>query len=169
MDTANRWLVAIGCLVLAGCEMALKPTIDYDPSVDFASYQTFSWIDPNPLVSAPTQATLSPPIQQHLMAQTQQELTHRGLRFIEDPSQADLVVAFTIGSREGIRAYWTTRTVFTAQYQEGQLAIDILDVAQARPVWHGTVSRRITQAERMAPDDAIREAVDAILKQFPPG
>ncbi|TDJ40611.1 MAG: DUF4136 domain-containing protein [Gammaproteobacteria bacterium] len=169
MRVANRWLVVIGCLVLAGCEMALKPTIDYDPSVDFARYQTFSWIDPNPLISAATQGTLSPPIQQHLMAQIQQELTHRGLRFVEDPSRADLVVAFTIGSREGIRVYWTTRTVFTAQYQEGQLAIDILDVAQARPVWHGTVSRRITEAEQMEPGDAIREAVAAILEHFPPG
>jgi hypothetical protein len=59
--------------------------------------------------------------------------------------------------------------VFTAQYQEGQLAIDLLDVAQARPVWHGTVSRRITQAERLVPDGAVREAVAAILEHFPPG
>ena len=186
MDTANRWLVALGCLVLAGCETTLRPAIDYDPSVDFSSYATFSWIDPNPLISAATQRTLSPLIQQRLMAQTRQGLTSRGLQFIEDSSQADLVVAFTIGSREGVRVmrypprslhrrsatwgdYWTTSTVFTAQYQEGQLAIDILDVAQARPVWHGTVSRRITQAERMEPGDAIREAVDAILEQFPPG
>ena len=186
MHMANRGLVLIGCLVLAGCETTLRPTIDYDPSVDFARYQTFSWIDPNPLISAATHAPLSPLIQQHLIAQTQQELTHRGLRFIEDPSQADLVVAFTIGSREGVRVtrypsrglhrrsatwgdYWTTSSVFTAQYQEGQLAIDILDVAQARPVWHGTVSRLITDAERMAPDDAVREAVAAILEHFPPG
>ena len=185
MCVANRWRVVIGCLVLAGCEMALKPIINYDPSVDFARYQTFSWIDPNPLISAATQATLSPLIQQQLMAQTQQELTRRGLRFVEDPSQADLVVAFTIGSREGVRVtrypprslhrrsatwgdYWTS-TVFTAQYQEGQLAIDLLDVAQARPVWHGTVSRRITQAERLVPDSAVREAVAAILEHFPPG
>jgi hypothetical protein len=59
--------------------------------------------------------------------------------------------------------------VFTTQYQEGQLAIDLLDVAQARPVWHGTVSRLITEAERLAPDAAVREAVAAILEHFPPG
>lgn len=192
MHMANRWLVLIGYLVLAGCQTTLRPTIDYDPSVDFASYATFSWIDPNPLIFAATQRTLSPLVQQRLMAQTQQGLTSRGLQFVEDSSQADLVVAFTIGSREGIRitsypsrslhrgpqgrrstswgaGHWNTNTVRTTQYREGQLAIDILDVAQARPVWHGTVSRRITQAERMEPGDAIREAVDAILEQFPPG
>ena len=196
MKTGFTSLVLLGGLLTAGCATTLRPTIDYDPAVDFARYQTFSWIDSNPLISAATQRTLSPLVQQRLMSQTQQELTRRGLRFVEDPSQADLVVAFTIGSREGIRitsypsrslhrgpvgrrspsrrspswgGYWNTSTVRTTQYREGQLAIDMLDVAQARPVWHGTVSRRITQAERMEPGDAIREAVHAILEQFPPG
>jgi hypothetical protein len=190
MKTELTFLVLLGCLLAAGCATTLRPTIDYDPAVDFARYQTFSWIDPNPLISAATQRTLSPLVQQRLMAQTQRGLTDRGLRFVEDATQADLVVAFTIGAREGIRVtsypsrslhrgpvgrrpsswggYWNTSTVRTTQYREGQLAIDMLDVAQARPVWHGTVSRRITQAERMAPDDALQEAVDAILDQFPP-
>jgi hypothetical protein len=191
MKTGFSSLVLLVCLLATGCATTLRPTIDYDPAVDFARYQTFSWIDSNPLISAATQRTLSPLVQQRLMSQTQQGLTRRGLRFVEDPSQADLVVAFTIGSREGIRitsypsrslhrgpvgrrspswgGYWNTSTVRTTQYREGQLAIDMLDVAQAQPVWHGTVSRRITQAERMEPGDAIREAVDAILEQFPPG
>ena len=190
MKTSLTALVLLGCLLAAGCATTLRPTIDYDPVVEFTAYQTFSWIDPNPLIFAATQRTLSPLVQQRLMSQTQQGLTQRGLRFVEDPSQADLVVAFTIGSREGLRVtsfptrslsrgpsgrrssswggYWNTSTVRTTQYREGQLAIDLFDVAQERPVWHGTVSRRITQAERMEPGDAIQEAVDAILKQFPP-
>ena len=183
-------LVLLSCLLATGCATTLRPTIDYDPGVDFGAYQTFSWIDPNPLIFVATQRTLSPLVQQRLMSQTQQGLTQRGLMFVEDPYEADLVVAFTIGSREGLRVtsfptrslhrgpsgrrspswggYWGNSTVRTTQYREGQLAIDMLDVVLARPVWHGTVSRRITQAERMEPDSAIQEAVDAILGQFPP-
>jgi hypothetical protein len=48
----------------------------------------FSKIDSNPLISAATQRTLSPLVQQRLMSQTQQGLTRRGLRFVEDPSEA---------------------------------------------------------------------------------
>ena len=41
--------------------------------------------------------------------------------------------------------------------------------AEGIPVWHGSVSRRITRGERQEPDAALREAVDAIIAQFPPG
>jgi hypothetical protein len=45
----------------------------------------------------------------------------------------------------------------------------MFDVAEARPVWHGTTGRQITRAEREAPDELIREALEAILEEFPPG
>ena len=85
------------------------------------------------------------------MSNTRDLLTTRGLRFVEDPGEADLVVAFTIGSRDEIRidsfstrsiharpsgtrrsawrGYWMGSTVTTRQYIEGQLALDIFDVA----------------------------------------
>jgi hypothetical protein len=124
------------------------------------------------------------------MSAARSELTRRGLRFVEDPLEADLVVAFTVGSREGIRItsyptrsfqrgrrgrrhtwrdYWATSSVRTRQYTEGQLAIDLFDVEQARPIWHGTVSRRVTQRDRNEPDETIRGVVEAILGRFPPG
>ena len=60
-------------------------------------------------------------------------------------------------------------TVTTLQYTEGQLALDIFGVAEARPVWHGTIGRQLTRAEREAPDELVREALEAILAEFPPG
>ena len=125
------------------------------------------------------------------MTSAREAFTARGLRFVDDPEDADLVLAFTVGSREGIRVtsypatwhrpppgrrssrywggYWGGSTVRTRQYTEGQLAIDILSVADARPVWHGTVSRRITQQDRGDPGPALEEAVTAIAAEFPPG
>jgi hypothetical protein len=157
----------------------MRATTDFDETVDFSEFQTFSWINPNPL------------IERRLMSNTRDLLTTRGLRFVEDPGEADLVVAFTIGSRDGIRidsfptrsirarpsgtrrsawrGYWMGSTVTTRQYTEGQLALDIFDVAEARPVWHGTTGRQLTRAEREAPDELVREALEAILAEFPPG
>ncbi len=155
----------MACVLAASCQTTLRPTTDFDDSVDFSSYQTFSWIDTHPLVSA-TQRQLSPLIEQRLMNDTREELTRSGLRFVDDPLDADLVVAFTIGSREGVRI---TSNVVARQYTEGQLAIDLFDVAEARPVWHGTVSRQITRRDRAEPDATIQAAVAAILAKFPPG
>ena len=191
MKSGLNHLVVAGCLLLSGCATTtLTATEDYDPAVDFARYQSFGWIDPNPLIRSVTQRPLSPLVEQRLMADTRELLTARGLRFVEDPAEADLAVAFTVGSRDGIRitsyptrsfqsgprarrgyswgGYWSGSTVRTRQYTEGQLAVDLFDVAQARPVWHGTVATRITSGDRAEPDALIRKALEAILEQFPP-
>ena len=190
----RSWIALIALSAIVGCQTTLRPTTDFDTSVDFSAMRTFTWIDPNPLIRTVTQRPLSPLVQERLMAATQAVLTERGLRFVDNVQEADLAVAFTIGSREGIRitsypsssfsrapvgrsgqhwrrGYWgqTHSTVRTRQYTEGQLAIDLFDVANAVPVWHGTVSRRVTQRERGEPDEALREAVIAILNEFPPG
>ena len=186
-----KGLVIFGCLLLAGCQTTLRPATDYDSAVDFGKYQTFSWIDPHPLVFAATQRPISPLVEQRLMRETKAGLAKRGLAFVDDPTAADLVVGFSVGTREGIQItsypnssftrgpagrrthgwndYWSGSTVRTRQYTEGQLAIDLFDVAEARPVWFGTVSRRVTSRDQAEPDAVIQQAVDAILGQFPPG
>ena len=190
MHGVIKTLALMGGLLAAACQTTLRPTTDYDPSVDFSTFETFSWIDPNPLIRVATQRPLSPLVEQRLMSETRAALTRSGLRFAEDPLEADLAVAFTIGSREGIRitsyptrsfhrglggrrhtwqGYWTTSTVRTRQYTEGQLAVDLFDVKEMRPVWHGTVSRRVTRQDRNEPDEIVRAVVEAILDRFPPG
>ena len=191
MKSRVAFWAAIACWLVTGCAATMRATTDFDRTVDFSAYQTFSWIDANPLIRSVTQRPLSPLVERRLMSNTKDLLTAKGLRFTEDPAEADLAVAFTIGSRDGIRidsfpsrgiharpsgprrntwrGYWTGSTVTTRQYTEGQLAVDIFDLAEARPVWHGTASRQITLAEREAPDELIREALEAILKDFPPG
>ncbi len=184
------WIVSLG-LLLAGCATPMQVTSDFDETVDFSKFRTFSWIAPNPLIRSVTQRPLSPLVEQRLMSNTRALLPARGLSFVEDPAEADLVIAFTIGSRDGIRidsiptpgfharpsgprragwrGYWPGNTVTTRQYTEGQLAVDMFDVAEARPVWHGTSGRQLTQSEREAPDELLREALEAIFDQFPPG
>ena len=191
MKSNIRAWIALGCLVLAGCATTMTATTDLDNTVNFSKYQTFSWIDPNPLIRSVTQRPLSPLVERRLMSNTRDLLEARGFRFVEDSAKADLVIAFTIGSRDGIRidsfptrsiharpsgprrnawrGYWMGSTVTTRQYTEGQLAVDMFDVAESRPVWHGTTGRQITRSEREAPDELIREALEAILENFPPG
>ena len=69
---------------------------DHDPAVDFSAYQTFTWIDANPLIRVATERPLSPLVQERLMNETRSALTRRGLRFEQDPARSDLAVAFTV-------------------------------------------------------------------------
>ena len=190
MKTRVSFWIASACLLLAGCATTMTATSDFDETVDFSKYRTFSWIGPNPLIRSVTQRPLSPLVEQRLMTNTRELLPARGLSFVENPAEADLLVAFTIGSRDGIRidsiptpwtharptgprrtawrGYWPGNTVTTRQYTEGQLAVDMFDVAEARPVWHGTTGRQLTRSERESPDELLREALEAIFEKFPP-
>ena len=190
MKRIMNYLAVMACFAVWGCATTLTATTDYDNAVDFSAYKTFGWIDPNPLIRSVTQRPLSPLVVDRLKADTKDILSRQGLRFEENAAEADLAVAFTIGSRDGIRitsyptrsfqrspsgrryawgSYWSGNNVRTRQYTEGQLAVDLFSVAEARPVWHGTTSTRVTRSDREAPDELIREALEAILAEFPPG
>lgn len=48
------------------------------------------------------------------------------------------------------------------------LAIDVFDVAERQPVWHGVASKMINESDREDAAGTIKAAVDAILEGFPP-
>jgi hypothetical protein len=54
------------------------------------------------------------------------------------------------------------------QYTEGMLAVDIFDVEERRPVWHGVATKRISDADRDDAEVTIKAAVDSVLAGFPP-
>lgn len=170
-------------LLLAGCS-SLAPTVDYDASVDFSRFQTFTWITEQPMLTADGQPPADPQLEGLLMEATRATLEDKGFAFVEPSGAPDFVVAFTVGSREGMRVssypapsaargrawnpHWGGAHALTHRYTEGQLAIDILEVALARPVWHGTAARAITAGDRENMSETVAEFVDAILAKFPP-
>ncbi len=54
------------------------------------------------------------------------------------------------------------------QYTTGMLAIDIFDVSERRPVWHGVATKSINESDREDMNATIRDAVAVILGGFPP-
>ncbi len=178
-----RKLLVVASLLLAGCS-SLNPIIDYDASVDFSRFRTFSWIAERTVIVASGRPPANPMIERHLKEATRATLEDKGFAFVEPSDRPDFVVAFTIGSREGVRVtsypshsmargrawspHWGGAHVLTHRYTEGQLAIDILEVALARPIWHGTAERAITTGDRENMSETVSEFVKAILAKFPP-
>ena len=112
-------------------------------------------------------------------------LSGAGLQQVDDPENADLAVSFTLGSRDELRvdsypmpyrtgvdrwtwgrSYYTDVTV--REYTKGQFALDLFDVKQRAPVWHGKASKTITSADRSAPVETINEIVAEVLAEYPP-
>jgi Domain of unknown function (DUF4136) len=178
-------LAALACwvaLVATGCE-TFSVTTDYDKSIDFGRYHTFSWVSKNPLVSK--SADVSPLTEGRIETAVKSVLTQKGFQFVDDPAKADFAVAFTLGSRQELRVtsnpYSTSwgaapymwgapyyRDIDVRQYTKGRLAIDFFDVKLREPVWHGHASKSITESDRANAAQVIDKAVAEILKSFPP-
>ena len=189
----KRLLLVPAALFLAwGCASSpIKSTHDYDPTIDFSGFQTYAFISERPMIVA-SEGVPNPLTEGRLMQAIRDDLDAKGFREVGDPEQADMAIAFTVGARDQIRVdsyptsyrsgfyggggfYGTrgyggvygTETV-VRQYTEGQLAVDIFDVASRRPAYHGTASKKITSDDREDPRPLLRAATAEALGGFPP-
>lgn len=188
-------LLLAGMLVLlAGCSSGpqIKSFHDYNPAIDFARYQSWSYISDNPMIVSQAAGSVNPLLQTRIMQSIRMEMDRRGFRYVKDPEAADMAVSFTVGSREQIKVdqypasyqmsygryyrgygygygmgYGTETRV--RQYTEGQLAIDIFDVTSHSPAFHGSATSRITSGDRDNPQPFLNAVVAEALMGFPPG
>lgn len=186
-------LISFASILVAGCATGFKATHDHDSSHDFSGYQTFAWISENPMKVGQTVQSPNPLLQPRIMNAVEAALAAKGYRQVEEPKNADFVLSFTIGSREkisvnsypsmsmgystGYPGHWGWGAAYhccatdtqVRQYTTGILAIDIFDVEERRPVWHGAASKTINEKDRENIEMTVKAAVDAILGGFPPG
>ena len=179
-------------VMLAGCASTFEASYDHDPAYDFTKYQSFAWISKNPMKVGQSVGVPNPLLEPRIMSALETALVAKGYEFVKAPKDADFVVSFTVGSREEIRvdsypsmsagygvayprhwgwggAYYGVATeTQVRQYTEGMLAVDIFDVKERRPVWHGVATKRISESDREDAAATIKAAVDAILAGFPP-
>lgn len=166
---------------LAGCA-GLPVTTDYDPAFAFGSLRRFAFLPP-PTGSdaARRHASLS---DQRVRAALRDTLRARGFE-PAPPGEADFFVVHHLATETGLdvrtvhtthgyrRRGWgaTTNSHTTVrEYERGTLVIDVVLPAERRLVWRGSASARLSQRSDPARRDArIRDAVEQILKRFPPG
>jgi hypothetical protein len=174
----------LGVVILASCAHRHVVRSDFDPKADFTTYRSFTWMSDNPLIRPDGRGTeVSPLNMQRILDATQAELEAKGYRKVATATAADFVVAFAVGTRDRIdlssypapyrtpwlwhSSFWD-REVVASTYLEGMLSIDIFDQRTRMPAWHGWVSDRISESDLRNTAAAIREAVAAIIAEFPP-
>ncbi len=186
---AIQFLLAATIVVVASCSTnsGIKTFHDYNPSMDFASYRTWSFISERPMIV--TSGFVNPLLEGRVMGAIRSEMDAKGFSYANDPEGADVVISFTVGSRDKIKvdqypasyrtsygryyrgygygaSYGTETRV--RQYTEGQLAIDIFDVEKHTPAFHGSASKRLTSRDRDNPEALINSVVTEALIGFPP-
>jgi hypothetical protein len=153
-----------------GCAGQIQANTSYDGSADFATYRTFAQAPP------PTYATEIPGYNEVSGAKIQQRITNNLQRKgLEQTSweEADLQVGFNIGGQAqqdvadwGVSGWDGPGELTTENYVEGCLVIDMADRAKDRLIWHGYGTERLFS--QTASDETFKQAVDAILAQYPP-
>ena len=163
-------------LLLTACAATPHVASDYDKSAQFSDYHKFTLImRPHPSMHG------SPLAEQRTYDAIEQELTSKGFTFVPDPAQADFAVDYAIGAQDRLDVSSYPRTgpgplgaglwgndIDVRQYQEGTLAVDVYDVHSRRAVWHGSAKKELSQSEMEHSETPIREAVTAVLANFPP-
>jgi hypothetical protein len=168
-------LLLVGVFALAACTTTPHVTSDYDKSTQFSNFHKFTLIvRPHPSMHS------SALVEQRTYDVIQQALTAKGFTYVPDLAQADLAVDFSVGAQDRLDvtsypryvgplgpAGWSNQ-VDVHQYREGTLAIDVFDLQSHRAVWHGSAQKELSQSEMEHSEEPIREAVTAVLANFPP-
>ena len=178
--------------LLGACASTFKATYDHDPGNDFSRYQSFSWISKNPMKVGQGVVAPNPLLEPRITSALEKALVAKGYQYVIQPKHADFVVSFTIGSREEIKVdsypsmsagygkghpgHWGWGGMYygagtetrVRQYTKGMLAVDVFDVKERRPVWHGVATKTINESDRDNLEATVKAAVDVILAGFPP-
>ncbi|MGE3465201.1 MAG: DUF4136 domain-containing protein, partial [Pseudomonadales bacterium] len=101
---AGAFLGALLVTLLGGCASnPIDSSYDYNHQIDFTSYRTYAFIDDTPMAISETQGAVNPMLEGRIMEAIRITMNSMGYSEVQNPEQADMVIAFTVGSRDQIR------------------------------------------------------------------
>ena len=175
-------LLLVAALGLAACETPITAHHEYDKRARFNEFTEFAWVTNEPLIhpSPGLDPRLSPVIEKTIRAAIERNLIEKGYTRIAEARSADVVLSFSVGTREkievdsypvlggyryGARGAWVSDV---HSYTEGILAIDVFEVHSKQVVWHGWAAETLSpSADQEKREENINRVVDAILAEFP--
>ncbi|KZN52236.1 DUF4136 domain-containing protein [Pseudoalteromonas luteoviolacea] len=175
-------LVALSLIVLSACSNT--PDWDYDKSVEFANYKTFSWSpDTANFDKGADNYQISELMEKRVRNAIITEMTQHGITLVEG-TKADVMVNFhaAVDTKLDVDTFntsysarwnywgvgWHTQTQ-AREYEVGTLVIDIIDSASNQLVWRGAKEGRLRK--KQSPEkrtESVNNTVKDILANFPP-
>ena len=153
-------VIALAAGLLASPAWA-KPKVSTDatPGANFAAYQTFTFVNPQP------PAGMDPVAFERIRQGVETGLSDKGY---SKAAQGDLSVIITVGGQNKTDVEtWGRfgRQVDVYQYTEGQLSVDVFDTKTKQPLWHGQATETV-DPQKLNPQK-VAEAVTAVMAKFP--
>ncbi|MGB1658432.1 MAG: DUF4136 domain-containing protein [Longimicrobiales bacterium] len=174
---------AAGWLALAAftaaCGLGVVAGADFDASVDFARYATFTWDEPDDRPVGDPRLENNPFFDERLHAAIAIELADHGIRAGE--ADGGLIVHHHATVRNRVDVYDAderagyrrpagyTEGAQVIQYDEGTILVDIADAETRAVIWRGwaqfDIGRALANPDLM--DRAIQEAIGRMFEDFP--
>jgi hypothetical protein len=168
----------LALLFLAGCGTTAQVATDYDPSVDFTKYKTYSW-HPRGMTSTGIPIQRAQFIQTHVKASVERELSLRGFKpaTYEVP---DFYIASIIGAvnTSQVQRWGTAEGGFTqgpsevpvqeSQVREGSIVLNLIDNQNGLPIWQSTAHGAVKEVDNAKMRERVEAVVKAMLAGFPP-
>ncbi len=177
----NRWaLTLVGVALLATPGFAQKVYVDYDKSVDFSKYNTFTFVE-----TGEDLKDADPLAHDRVVAAIMQELVNAGMKEVE--SDPDVFVTYHSAEKEETRIntthmgygwggdwYWDgwgmgsgmgSSTSNVINYAVGTLIVDLWDAEGERLVWRGSASATVSSNPRKD-EKKINKAVAKMAKEW---
>ncbi len=178
--------VVVGVFVLllgATTGFAQKIKVDYDRSVDFSNFKTYTWgeLDPARL----------PLLRLNMIGAIDEQLAAKGLQRVE--KGGDLMVAYSGDmageSNQGIGApsypgyagqppaidatMWTGQAgpggaTMSVTYPKGTLIVELMDLRAAKITWRAVGSLKLDVEKKLQSLERINDLVASMFKRYPP-
>jgi hypothetical protein len=179
-----RTMPLVTLLLLQACVTPPNVRSEYDHGADFSRYKTFNFVSPLTTDKLGYSSLLT----QQLKSAVSMQLENRGYQL--DPSP-DLLVNFSgrlqektsiessptpynggyYGYRAGAYGAWPGYAmgsdVYTVNYTEGTLNVDLIDARTMQMVWEGITVGEVKQKHLKDREATINKAVDNIFAKYP--
>lgn len=187
MKTLLRYLSVLMLIgVLSACSNTPIIKSDYDVNANFASYRTYSFMEP----LSTDRAGYTTLLTERLKRAANFQMESRG--YVYSPVEPDLLVNFQshISNRSeyvqppppmmmwGFNSFGYQGNLYNnwpgyafgpsvIQYSEGVLHVDLIDAKRRQLVWEGTGSSVLGNVQTAASSNAIDSLMSAIFARFP--
>jgi hypothetical protein len=164
-------------LTVTGCTQ-IRVKSEFDPQANFAGLQTYAWLpDLEPTTDPRLDSKL---LDRRVRAAVDRELAAKGYRQVEDDT-AGFLVAYHVFMRRQTQAvrepigpysyrWWGGMgPTYSYQYNEGTLAVDVIDPAANALMWRGAATAIIDpRASVQERSERVDRAIKSLLEKFPP-
>jgi hypothetical protein len=161
-------------LAAAACAPGIRSGADFAPNVDFGSFTSFEWDEPDTRPVGDPRLENNSLFEERLHAAIEREFAARGIR--PTASGAALVVHHHATVRDRVEVYEADRTAgYTSpeygdgtqvvHYEEGTLMVDIADARTNELIWRGWAQFDIGRALQ-DPGTLTAQVDQAVAKMF---